>query len=38
MIEAILDKFLDDETPPGAVETDKPEKIEPGQVAFSVQP
>jgi Chlorophyllase enzyme len=34
-IQAILDKFLDDDTPPGAVESNKSEMTEPGQVAFS---
>jgi alpha/beta hydrolase fold len=34
-IQAILDKFLDDDTQPGAVETNKPETTDPGQVASS---
>ena len=37
-IQAILDKFLDDDTPPGTVETDKPETTEPGLVALSAPP
>jgi hypothetical protein len=37
-IQAILDKFLDDETPPGAVEASKPEMIEPGLLAASAPP
>jgi Chlorophyllase enzyme len=34
-IQAILDKFLDDDTPPGAAETNQPAASEPGAVAFS---
>jgi alpha/beta hydrolase fold len=34
-IQGILDKFLDDDTPPGAAETTKPATTEPGPVAFS---
>jgi hypothetical protein len=37
-IQGILDKFLDDETPPAAVETSKPEMIEPGLLAASAPP
>jgi hypothetical protein len=37
-IQAILDKFLDDDAPPGTVETDKPETTEPGLVALSAPP
>src|ERR1700676_810370 len=35
-IQAILDKFLDDDTPPGAAQTNKPVATEPGPVALSV--
>jgi alpha-beta hydrolase superfamily lysophospholipase len=34
-IQAILDKFLDDDNPPRPVETNKPKLTEPGQVALS---
>jgi alpha/beta hydrolase fold len=34
-IQSILEKFLDDETPPGPVETDKPETTGSGTLAFS---
>jgi hypothetical protein len=34
-IQAILDKFLDDDTPPAAAETSKPEITVPGQMSFS---
>jgi len=37
-IRAILDRFLDDETPPGSVESNKPGMIEPGLLAASVPP
>ena len=34
-IQAILDKFLDDDTPPTAVETKGPAMTEPGRLSFS---
>jgi Chlorophyllase enzyme len=37
-IESIVDRFLDDDTPPGTVETEKLQKAAPGQVALSVPP
>jgi Chlorophyllase enzyme len=37
-IESIVDRFLDDDTPPGTVETEKLQKATPGQVALSVPP
>jgi hypothetical protein len=37
-IESIVDRFLDDDTPAGTVETEKFQKGTPGQVALSVPP
>ena len=37
-VRAILDKFLDDDTPPGTVESDRLEKAGSGQIALSVPP
>jgi hypothetical protein len=37
-IESIVDRFLDDDTPAGTVETEKFQKATPGQVALSVPP
>jgi hypothetical protein len=37
-IESIVDRFLDDDTPPGTVETQNLQKAAPGQVALSVPP
>lgn len=37
-IQVILDKFLDDDTPPGTVEADKPEAIGSGQMVLSAPP
>ena len=37
-IELIVDRFLDDDTPAGTVETEKFQKATPGQVALSVPP
>ena len=37
-IESIVDRFLDDDTPAGTVETEKLQKATPGQVALSAPP
>lgn len=37
-IQSILDQFLDDDTPPGTVESDRLEKAGSGQVALSLPP
>jgi hypothetical protein len=35
---SIIDRFLDDDTPPGTVESDKPDKDGSDQMALSLPP